>query len=287
MSFATLSPPSARSDLASVLQTYNDVTERLMRSHDMLGREVCRLREELREKDLELQRRERLAALGEMAAGMAHEIRNPLAAIQLYATLLEKDVDDHPALLDPVRRICSGIRSLEGVVSDILAFAGDARIRPRRVRLGSLLEAALAHARHRVESKAAIVDVDPELYDLQLFCDAGQVERALLNLLLNGLDAIGLGGHVWIRRDAGAGEEWTALVIEDDGPGIDSALLQKIFHPFFSTKDSGTGLGLAIVHGIADMHGGRISAGHRPGGGALFTFCLPAAPRDDQTNTEE
>jgi len=108
-----------------------------------------------------------------------------------------------------------------------------------------------------------------------LIADAGQIERALINLLLNALDAVGAGGRVWVRRGERRRDEgMLEIIVEDNGPGIDPECLHKIFNPFFTTKDGGTGLGLAIVHGIAESHGGCVRAGGRPGGGASFVLAL-------------
>ena len=104
---------TAEPDLVTILQTYNDVTERLKRAHETLLAEVERLHDELHEKNRELQRRERLAALGEMAAGVAHEIRNPLGGIGLYASVLERDLIDRPGERDVARRISAGVQNLE------------------------------------------------------------------------------------------------------------------------------------------------------------------------------
>ncbi len=319
--------PTCQHDLAAILQSYNDVTERLMRSHSLLGREVCRLRDELTEKNQELQRRERLAALGEMAAGMAHEIRNPLGAISLYATLLERELGDGDQDIDRlsqrartgaaqapeasrglrpaaqvrsgiargdlesrshlVGRIRAGIHILERVVDDILAFAcaGEPAARgarPRRqvVRLGSILDGVVIHAAPQVASFESVIDVERGIASAELYCDAAQVERALLNLVLNALDAAGKGGRVSIRMGPDTDEDLLPIAVEDNGAGIPPADLQRIFDPFFTTKDTGTGLGLAIVHRIAEMHGGRVRADNRAEGGAVFVLSVPKAIKE-------
>ena len=271
----------SESELATIIQTYNDVTERLKRSHEVLGCEVCRLREELQEKNRELERRERLAALGEMAAGVAHEIRNPLGAIGLYASLLERDLTDRPAQLDIAKRIGVGVHNLESVVGDTLAFAAGAEPKRRVVRLTDVVESVLTQTAPQTQALEAMIDVDERLVPVRLFCDAGQLERLLLNLVFNALDAAGPRGRVWIRAGrVRPADELFPLVVADNGPGIDPTLAPRVFNPFFTTKHNGTGLGLAIVHRIVEAHGGSIVAGCREGGGAAFTVRLPVAGRD-------
>ncbi len=280
-----------QADLVTILRTYNEVAERLKRSHEALAAEVRRLREELNEKNRELQRRERLAALGEMAAGVAHEIRNPLGGIGLYASLLERDLADRPNQQEIARRISAGVQNAETIVRDILAFAGGAKLKIGRVLLENVVEAVLAQTAPQAKAHDITVEVDPRLAKLELFGDSGQIERALLNLIYNAIDAAGEGGHVWVRAGGHAksegstgersGEESAGgagrvpIIVEDDGPGIDPELRQRVFDPFFTTKDTGTGLGLAIVHGIAEAHGGSVTAGCRRGGGASLTLSLP------------
>lgn len=275
MTTATATAPPREAELVSILRAYNDVTERLKRSHDGLAREVCRLRKELQQKNKELQRRERLAGLGAMAAGVAHEIRNPLGGIQLFASLLDRDLTDRPTQRQMVRKMSTAIHSLEKIVSDILAFAGDAGPNRRRVLAGSLIDAALGHALPKAEGCATEILVDADLTSVPVFCDAVQMERALANLIFNALDAAGPGGHVWIRRVNGRSHGYLWICVADDGPGIAPDVLDQVFDPFVTTKDTGTGLGLAIVHRIAESNGGAVRARNRRGGGAAFELSIP------------
>jgi len=279
---------AAEPDLVTILRTYNDVTERLKRSHETLLAEVARLHDELHEKNRELQRRERLAALGEMAAGVAHEIRNPLGGIGLYASLLERDLIDRPGERDVARRIGTGVQNLENIVRDILSFAGDGEPRIGQVSLAHVMDGALSQVAPRVHAGGVDIRVDGRLGGMELWCDAAQVERALLNLIYNALDAAGNGGRIWIRLgERGEHADLVSIVIEDDGPGIDPSCLQRVFNPFFTTKDHGTGLGLAIVHRIAEAHGGCVRAGNRVGGGGRFVLSLPGSFQSDGADRRE
>ena len=270
-------------ELATIIQSYNEVTERLKQSHEILGREVGRLREELLEKRKELARRERLAALGEMAAGVAHEIRNPLAAIGLYASLLEKDLEDRPQQRDIVQRISVGVRNLESIVGDILAFAGGSQPHRRASRLGSIVESMVAQTAPQAQAVQVKIDVDPNLNDIEIYCDPIQMERALMNLVFNAIDACDRGGSVWIRLGPGGDDQSRIrILVEDDGPGIAPEIAHRVFNPFFTTKETGTGLGLAIVHRIVEAHGGHIRVGCRAGGGASLEVALPVQQKDVQ-----
>jgi len=263
-------------EFATILRRYNDVTERLKRSHELLGQEVGRLRDEIEEKNQELARRERLAALGEMAAGVAHEIRNPLGGIGLYASLLVRDLGDRPAQLETARRIGAEVRHLEGVVADVLTYASGAEPSRQPVRFAEVLDSALTQVSRRAQDLGVEIDTDLRLTGIELLGDAGQIERALLNLLCNALEAAGQPGRIWVRAGEDRKDEsLAAIVIEDNGPGIPAGHLQKVFDPFFTTKATGTGLGLAIVNRIAESHGGGVIAGNRRGGGATFVLLLP------------
>ncbi len=273
----------SESELGTIIKSYNEVTERLKQSHEILGREVGRLREELLENRKELARRERLAALGEMAAGVAHEIRNPLGAIGLYASLLERDLENRPQQRDIVQRISVGVRNLESIVGDILAFAGESQPLRRVSRLGSIVESMLAQTAPRAHAGQVKIDVDRCLNDIEIYCDPIQMERALMNLVFNAIDACDQGGSVWVRLGPGGDDHSRIrILVEDDGPGIAPEIAHRVFNPFFTTKDTGTGLGLAIVHRIVEAHGGHIRVGCRVGGGASLEVALPIEGTDVQ-----
>lgn len=261
-------------DLADILQSFNDVTERLKRSHETLGREVRRLREQLSEKDRELERRRRLAALGEMAAGVAHEIRNPLGGIGLYASLLARDLSGDAEKYETAQRILRGVRSLEAIVGDILMFAGGVEPRRQCVPLGKIIDEVAELTAPQMRLHDIVWHVADGARKAVVFVDQQQISRALLNLVLNAFDAVGNGGRVSVSAASGR-EGFVELKVEDDGPGIAPEILDRVFNPFFTTKDHGTGLGLSIVHRIVEAHGGHVMAANRPEGGACFVMELP------------
>lgn len=264
-------------ELGAIISSYNQVTEQLTQAHRKLQFEVGRLREQLELTNRELARKERLAALGEMAAGLAHEIRNPLGGIQLFASLLERDLVDQPPCRDLARKISNGVSALDHIVTDVLAFAGDSPPSFTSVDLVEVIGAALELAGLRIEKKSASVAFDRSAGEFIVQADPNQMQRAVLNLIFNALDAMPVGGRVNVELSrAGDDPQHVVIDVMDDGPGLPAELLNKVFDPFYTTKDSGTGLGLAIVHRIVESHGGSIRAGNRPEGGALFSMRLPA-----------
>jgi signal transduction histidine kinase len=285
-------PPMPRSleDLHELLQMYNQVTQRLQVSHERLEGEVVRLREQLEEKNKELELKKRLAALGEMAAGIAHEIRNPLGGIQLYASTLLAEVSDRPAAADLVRKISSGVKGLNVLVGDMLAFTRDLQMVRREEDLGEIVLAALELAAPALLEQDVKVRVHGSVKGKRIDVDRRLLERVLLNLVLNGAEAIGetntakrkthqggeFSGRIDIRAAVNGTPGRTEIVVEDNGPGIPPENLERIFDPFFTTKHTGTGLGLAIVHRIVEAHGGQITATNKPAPhtGACFRMIL-------------
>lgn len=267
--------------LASVFSAYNDTTERMRLSYQRLQEDVVRLRKELQEKNEQLERKSRLAALGEMAAGMAHEIRNPLGGVQLYASLLERDLSGQEEPLQWVRKISKGVQTLDRIVSDILAFTTEQICQKQPVQVRAVLEEVLDLCRHRLADSAVRIHIEETGPEVIVPADALMLQRILMNLLLNAIDAAGgneAGGEVWVRGKTFAedGDLRIRLDVSDNGAGIEPGVLGKIFNPFFTTKDTGTGLGLAIVHRLVECHGGIITASNGADGGAAFTVILPA-----------
>jgi signal transduction histidine kinase len=278
MSPATATQPLHREqELASIIAAYNEVTEQLRLSHEQLEYQVRRLRDELADKNRELARKERLAALGQMAAGLAHEIRNPLGGIRLFASLLEKDLAQQPEPLALTRKISSGVSSLNQLVCDILDFAGEIRLQPSLLDAGELIHECvelLAAEIDRHRSRVVIEAAD----DTALTADAKQLRSALLNLLRNAIEAAGDDGCVCITVSESDERESLRLQIADNGPGIPPEHMDKVFNPFFTTKETGTGLGLSMVHRIIDAHGGHVRVTAGPQGGACFVIELPLRP---------
>ena len=273
---ATTSPAELHQridELGRIILAYSEVMEKLQQSQEQLTEMVAGLQAELSEKNKLLERKERLAALGEMAAGMAHEIRNPLGGIQLYASLLAKDVATMPQSLQLVHKISGGVRRLEGLVSQVLHFTRESQVSRAETDLAEIIATALELAEPKLIERGVEVQLRGEAR-LIVRADEQLLGQAVLNLLLNGIEAMEEGGSLFVQfaratEEDGEGRQ-VKLTIRDGGPGIPPAILDRIFNPFFTTKDTGTGLGLAIVHRIVDAHDGTITVTNPPGGGACF-----------------
>ena len=231
----------------------------------------------------ELERRtrmaEKLAAVGTVSAGLAHEIRNPLNAANLQLQLLERRVKkatDDTKVLEPLDTVREEILRLGALVSDFLTFARPTAINARTTNLCDLIEHVASLERPVANECGVTLLTSCENRDILVEVDRQRIEQVLLNLLRNALEAVREqdDGRVelTVRRD-GAGAR---IVVVDNGPGIDDDVAHRIFEPFFTTKETGTGLGMAIAHKIVDMHGGHLSIDGRDG--ARITLVLPPRP---------
>lgn len=274
--------PLEAHDLAEIMSAFTTVTDRLQGAHQALQEEVRRLNRELHETNEQLRRSRQLAALGQMAAGIAHEVRNPLGSIRLYASMLAQDLADRPESLRLASQITRAVADLDAVVGDVLTFAREMKIRPAPVRVAQLFDQALESclgvmhgARLEVRRDAAAEAALPPV-----LVDGPLVTAALANLVRNAVEAMPEGGSLTLTANADAGETADAppsvrLTVDDTGPGIPDEIVERIFNPFFTTRPAGTGLGLAIVHRIIDAHGGEIHIGRNAAGGASITLRFP------------
>lgn len=229
-----------------------------------------------------LQRRDRLAAMGEVVGRIAHEIRNPLGSIELFASLLRQDLAEQPALRQYAEHISMAVEAMDRLLSNLLFY-----MRPRRPRadwhsLESLVQDALMLTSHATVRKAVAVHLQMSDALPMIWCDAAQIKQVLVNLILNGVQAMAEGGQLTIDVTANPGTEPASIriAITDTGTGIDPSHLSRIFDPFFTTKEEGTGLGLAIAHAIVEGHGGRIEVESVVNCGSTFTVVLPSGPGD-------
>ena len=274
----------AMEKLTSLFEVYNEATERMQLAYDQLQSEVLRLRNELKQKNEQLERKSRLTALGEMAAGIAHEIRNPLGAVQLYASLLENDLAADPDKLHWIRKLSSGVRTADQIVTDVMAFSQDQHCTLTCFQLaGLLLEVLdLVEPLHR-EKDIQIVTQSIGM-NFMLEGDINLMQRVVLNLIRNAVEAIDEEGRIDIEAEVLTQvENAIRITVADSGPGIKPDVMEKMFNPFYTTKETGVGLGLAIVHRAIECQGGTITASNRRGGGALFTILMPAPEPEGDT----
>jgi two-component system sensor histidine kinase PilS (NtrC family) len=223
-----------------------------------------------------VQRSERLADLGRVAAGLAHELRNPLASMSGSLELLRGEAPraEDRRLMDIVLREAS---RLEHLVSRFLEYSRPAAPRRSWADLAGLVAETLEVFSH--DPAAARVKLEPSLTATPAWCDPDQMRQVLWNLLVNASQAIQSGpaeqaGHLKVRCSP-APDGGATLEVEDDGPGIAAEDLAQVFTPFFTTKERGSGLGLATVQRVVDAHGGAVAVESAPGRGARFTVRLP------------
>lgn len=228
------------------------------------------------------QRKDRLAAMGEMAAKIAHEIRNPLGSIELFATSLQASLEGQSDLQLLAERISSGVKSIDAIISNLLQFVrSDEANRFERFDIYEALDDSLFFMKHLADKENG-VDVKLEYGPRPLFIkgDVELIKQVCLNIILNAIQSMPGGGVLCIAtvQRAMTNVEGSALAeirISDSGVGIDPDNVSKIFDPFFTTKERGTGLGLSIVHSIVEMHGGIIDVSSTPGDGTMFSIGLP------------
>jgi two-component system NtrC family sensor kinase len=221
----------------------------------------------------QMSRAEHLATLGEMAAGLAHEIRNPLAGIAGVVEIIGRDLPANSAALSVLGEVRHEVVHINKIVTELLEIA---RPKPPVYRQGDLVavtEHAALFARDQASAKKVTLEVVRNNSVPSLEFDNGQIHQVLLNLLLNAVQACGEGGSVC--AEFFSDEQSVTVTVSDTGKGIPPEVLPNIFRPFFTTKGNGTGLGLSLVRRIAEDHGGRISATSELDKGSQFILVLP------------
>jgi PAS domain S-box-containing protein len=217
-----------------------------------------------------------LAQVGQMAAVVAHEVRNPLAGIKGVMQVLIARRPDGDADVPVMNDIVARIDSLGELVNDLMLFARPRAPRPVELRLQPIVTEAITLLRR--DPAAASVQIDVDGADGTIVVDAELLRAALLNLLLNAAQAVGDHGTIQVRTTVST--ESAVIKIRDNGPGIPTALLERVLEPFFTTKARGGGLGLPIAKRSAELHGGSLTLSSPAGGGTLVTLTLPLpAPR--------
>ena len=219
-----------------------------------------------------LQHQDRLAAIGQMAATVAHEIRNPLGGIRGFAALLARDIDESDPRARLVEKVLAGAKALERVVTDLLEFTRPIQLRQQPVPLRELTAATITYVDGNARGIVIENAVDARATAM---ADRDKLHQVLLNLLLNATQSIS--GDGLVRVGSSTVDGWMEITISDTGCGMTGQQLEQIFSPFYTTKEKGTGLGLAIAAKIVEAHGGRISAESAPGTGSTFTIALPRA----------
>jgi len=231
-----------------------------------------RLRQRARLAEQQLAERRHLAALGELSAVLAHEIRNPLASLKGHAQLLEEQLIDEPRRHAKAHRVVDEAIRLERLTNTLLDFARADRIAP-----GPASPAEVARrAAELTEPGRVIVDAAaaPEHWTF----DAMRIEQALVNLVRNALQASAAPAEVLLT--VADDREGLRFTIADRGPGVPSEMRPRLFEPFVTGRLEGTGLGLAVVRRVVQLHGGKVSIDRRPGGGSVFVLWLPPVPRE-------
>jgi two-component system NtrC family sensor kinase len=288
-------PVTSTDEIGRLAASFNHMTAQLKKAQQEILEWTRTLEERVREKTSELERAykhlvqaEKMVSLGKLAAVVAHEINNPLAGILTYTKLVyrmaEKGFTSNERLAEAKNylQIVEGeSRRCGAIVKNLLTFARQAPLNPQKNDLNAIVERCLLLVGHQLDLQSIDLEKSLAAEVPPLYCDASQVQQALLALLMNAVEAMPHGGRLRISTSFDSRRRAGRVVISDEGPGIPQEILPHIFEPFFTTKEEGkgVGLGLAIAFGIIQQHGGTIEAASAPQKGTTFTVILPEEAR--------
>lgn len=213
---------------------------------------------------------EKLSIVGQLAAGIAHEIRNPITSINGFLKLLRSLKTEKEQYYDIIE---SELKSIEIICNELLILAKPNLVTTRRANLVQLLEQSIALMSAQATMKNSTIAADLPPWEIWLHCEPNQIKQVFVNLIKNAIEAMPDGGHIYIG--AAVRDGFALITIEDEGCGIPPEKLEMLGQPFYTTKDSGTGLGLMVSYNIMDNHGGSISVDSVPQQGTTFTVALP------------
>jgi two-component system NtrC family sensor kinase len=280
----------SRGELGLLAASFNEMLRSLRRVegelqslNEQLEEKVAERTGELRAAQDTLVRTEKLSSLGKLSASIAHEINNPLAGILTFAKLMIRTIEHGPVgeaerktLVKQLALVQRESERCSAIVRNLLDFARERPLQLKPLDVNHVVEEVFS----LVSNQTAMlgVEVTKDLARVPMVeADFGQLRQAFLNIVINGIEAMGKGGTLRVTTRPLPEEDALEIVFQDDGPGIPPQLVQKIFDPFFTTKEKGTGLGLSVVYGIVERHKGRVTVDSEPGKGTRFTIRLPAS----------
>jgi signal transduction histidine kinase len=262
-----------RDEIGRLIDSFNSMVDRL----DVAKKELEQYHFQ------QLERADRLASIGEMAAGIAHEIKNPLAGISAAVSIIRDDLDADDPRSGILTEVLQQVQRLDKAVNDLLFFGKPSVPELACIDIGTVIETTLKFAsQHRgvmhIEKRLDFAPGLPTVY-----ADGKQMQQVFLNLILNAFQAMNEGGTLTITTSLSShdGRDYVRIDVADTGPGIPPQIREKIFSPFFTTKAQGTGLGLPICHKLVNLHNGFITVSSGEPSGTVFTIELPACSRDD------
>ena len=238
---------------------------------------MARLYAELQDNFERMKRAERLYALGQLSAGLAHEIRNPLASIEGATTVLQRGAGSEERRVEFLQIIQRECRRLNRLLTNFLNFAKPAVPEYKTTLVGQLFDSVVTLAEHGIRGNSIVLRKQLAEDVSSVECDPEQFTQVLLNLTINAIQAMPEGGEIVLSTHRE--DRYVAIDVRDQGSGVTDQDMERIFDPFFTTKESGTGLGLAVAHQIVLQHGGVLTARRNEGKGMTFSVQLPLDQR--------
>jgi two-component system NtrC family sensor kinase len=285
-------PASTRDEMGYLALSFNRMTTNLRKANEeildlvrTLENRVDERTKELRETQSQLVHVEKLAALGRIAATVAHEINNPLTGVFTYIKLMERRIDAGKASPEAIAKfreylstMSREVQRTSAIVLNLLDFTRPKEPSRKQIVLNDLIEESLSIVRNKISSHGITVEEDFHPMP-QISADPSQIKQVFINLIVNACEAMLRGGVLTIRSGLDQATCTQSVAFSDTGPGIPSENIQRIFDPFFTTKEKGTGLGLSVAHGIISRHGGRIDVVTGVDG-TIMTVVLPMSAVD-------